>query len=284
MQMMLRRSLALLPLLLPATDCFSPGSALPPKPRPPSKLDAIDHALALEMGAARGAFALCFYGAAGVGSIGRELIPIVFGRYKANLDDSANAGATASRGGGGRPLTDLGVNGYPEPIYLEDVQPILANRMSAEAIANKYKAEDVSGPRFEYTHIERTPFLTYDAFRLANPGANPIALRAVFDSFSVSIGGGNAVSPITAQEKIDMYRQDVTAMTKKLNNSKLLGVSAFVLVLVLLGFADYLAIYHLWKGFFPEWQGFSDMPSSLFDRDIGIFALSDNFVWEIPDV
>lgn len=249
-------------------------------------LQLIDHELALEMGAARGAFALCFYGALGVGSIGRELIPIVFGRYEANSQDAAAAATAPKRVQGARSgveRTDLGIRGYPAPVYLEEVRPILANRLDAASIARKYQS--AAGPRFEYTHVgARDPFLTYDAYRLANPNANGIALRAVFDSFSNSIGGGNAVSPITAQQRINQYTADITVMVKRLNRSKVLGVTAFVLVLLLLGFADYLTIYHLWRGFFPEWQGFCNMPSSLFDGEIGVPSLSKYFVWEIPDV
>lgn len=245
-----------------------------------TELNVIDHELALEMGAARGAFALCFYGAAGIGSIGRELIPIVFGRYQSN-QETAKA-QTEERDTD--KLTEMGIKGYPEPIYLEDVTKILSNKMDARTIANKYKPGDVSAPRFEYTHFKSPPTLTYEAYKLANPKANPIALRAVFDSFSNSIGGTNGIPPILAQESIDLYKEDITRMTKKLNRSKVLGVTAFGFVLMLLGFADYLAIYHLWRGFFPEWQGFSDMPSSLLSSEIGIGALPNYFQWEIPDV
>ena len=57
--------------------CKSPTSqwnTLTSSRKSKSQLDLVDHDLALEMGAARGAFGLCFYGALGVGSIGRELI------------------------------------------------------------------------------------------------------------------------------------------------------------------------------------------------------------------
>ena len=160
-------ALLLLPLFWVASECFAPAhtrlnqihfSSSDARTARPKALQLIDHELALEMGAARGAFALCFYGALGVGSIGRELIPIVFGRYEANSQDAA-AAATAPTGGrrargGAAARTDLGVRGYPAPVYLEEVRPILANRLDAASIARKYKPAEVAGPRFEYTHIE----------------------------------------------------------------------------------------------------------------------------------
>ena len=51
-----------------------------------------------EMTNARFAFWMCFYGAAGVGSIGRELIPIVFGRYQSTSSlESESTSGTAEK-------------------------------------------------------------------------------------------------------------------------------------------------------------------------------------------
>mmetsp|Transcript_24160 Transcript_24160/g.58374 ORF Transcript_24160/g.58374 Transcript_24160/m.58374 type:complete len:325 (+) Transcript_24160:75-1049(+) len=269
-----------------------------PKPKTKSRLNLIDHDLALEMGAARGAFGLCFYGALGVGSIGRELIPIVFRRYESNNNLSLGSIETeiakrsnrqeAKKKKEEEKTDDMGIKGYPEPIYLSDVLPILSNKMDALSIATLFDERPESlKNQYQYTHLaeeDRVPFLTFDSYRRANPTADPMALRAVFDSFSNSIGGGNVISPITAQERINQYKEDVSAMTKRLNRSKVLGVSAFVFVLLLLGFVDYLTLYHLWRGFFPEWMGFDHMPASLFDGSIGIGVLPRYFVLTVPDV
>ena len=254
-----------------------------------------------EMTNARFAFGMCFYGALGVGSIGRELIPIVFGRYQTT--SSLESGPESKKTGkavvsGERDDEDLGIWGYPETIYRGDVEKILNNKLTLRAIAEKYPIEQyVDGEQYKYTHMAETvPFLGYDGFCRANPGANPVALRAVFDSFSNSLGGSNAVSPITAQRNVDTFLEGsagkkrgqkarVTgAMAKKLNGGKALGIAAFGFMLVLLGVGDALAIYHLWQGWFPEWQGFSDMPASLFDRDIGIAVLPSYFVGDVPAV
>ena len=241
-----------------------------------------------EMANARFAFGMCFYGALGIGSIGRELIPIVFGRYQTTSslesDGSIAIGSTTAV----RNDEDLGIWGYPETIYRKDVEQILNNPLTPLAIAKKYPiAQDADADeRYQYTHMaESVPFLGYDGFVKANPRANPVALRAVFDSFSNSIGGSNAVSPITAQRNIDLYldNKSVTgALAKKLNGGKSLGIAAFVFLLALLGIGDALAIFHLWKGWFPEWQGFSDMPASLFDQNIGILVLPNFFVSDVP--
>ena len=263
----------------------------------PTSVEAIQ-----EMTNARFAFALCFYGAAGVGSIGRQIIPVVFGRYRTtsaleSSDGAAVAGSSSNNLQNDDDDEDLGIWGYPEKIYRKDVVTILNNPLTPLAIANKYPIaqDEDADKRYQYTHMkDAVPFLGYDGFERANPNANPVALRAVFDSFSNSIGGSNAVSPITAQNNIDSFLQlsdsgkrrgkaTVTGeLAKKLNGGKTTGIIAFGFVLVLLGVGDYLAIFHLWKGWFPEWLGFSDIPGSLFDKDIGIAVLPNFFVSDVP--
>lgn len=253
-----------------------------------------------EMANARFAFGMCFYGAIGVGSIGRELIPIVFGRYQttSSLESGDNNGVSSGKASASAATVkddDLGIWGYPEKIYRKDVEMILNNPMTPLAIAKKYPIEkdEDADERYQYTHMqESVPFLGYDGFVRANPKANPVALRAVFDSFSNSIGGSNAVSPITAQTNIDLFlkkegrgKATVTGqLAKKLNGGKTLGIAAFVFLLVLLGIGDALAVFHLWKGWFPEWQGFSDMPASLFDKEIGVAVLPNFFVGDVPKI
>jgi len=246
-----------------------------------------------EMANARFAFGLCFYGAAGIGSIGRELIPVVFGRYKST--SSLESGETASKTTKATTTTrdndeDLGIWGYPEKIYRKDVEAILNNPLTPLQIAKKFP---IAEERYQYTHMkDAVPFLGYEGFVKANPKANPVALRAVFDGFSNSIGGSDAVSPVTAQRQLDLYLQPgqgrsktvTDQLAKKLNGGKALGIAAFVFLLVLLGVGDGLAIFHLWKGWFPEWQGFSNMPDSLFDGDIGVTVLPNFFVADVPKI
>jgi len=251
-----------------------------------------------EMSSARFTFGLCFYGALGCGSIGRELLPIVFKRYEttSSLESgSGTATTTNTNVANTNNDEDLGIWGYPEKIYRNDVEKILNNPLKPMDIAKKYPIEQdkYAAERRVYTHMAKTiPSLGYDGFEKANKGANPIALRAVFDSFSNSIGGSNTVSPITAQRNMDSFlvfetKRKATVsgdLAKKLNGGKTTGITAFVFLVVLLGIGDALAIFHLWKGWFPLWQGFSDMPSSLFDQDIGIAVLPSFFVGDVPSV
>jgi len=193
-----------------------------------------DPAMVQEIASARFAFWMCFYGAGGVGSIGRELIPIVFGRYQSTNalgSSSATATMTTTSKNSNVVNDDLGIWGYPDKISKSDVESILRNSKSAAVIAKKFPIEEMEGSadRYEYTHIPKPSFLSYEAFVLYNPRANPVAVRAVFDSFSNSIGGGNAVSTIVAQQRIDLYREDVTRMVEKLNSGKSLGIAAFFL-------------------------------------------------------
>ena len=145
-----------------------------------------------EMTNARFAFWMSFYAAAGVGSIGRELIPIVFGRYQSTnslsvgeekrMNNEANSNRSinnnridASSG------VDLRIWGYPEKIFTHDVEMILKNPLTPTQIAKRYPISTAG--RYNYTHMkgDDIPFLGYDSFVKANPNANPVALRAVFD-------------------------------------------------------------------------------------------------------
>lgn len=236
----------------------------------------LESAIAEEMMGARFAFGMCFFGALGVGGVGRELIPLLFGRYQKNkslVSDDANNKDNADD-------DEMGIWGYPEKIYGKDVKAILNNKMSAEAMARKYNSNEESyysekqGGRFK----DRPPFLRYEDYCEANPKANRLAVRVVFDSFSNSIGGCASVAPVTAQDRIDLYRTDVSAVARQVNGGKTLGITAFVTLLVLLGFLDYLAVYHIWKGWFPLWEGFNNMPQSLLDGSTGVRVLPDYFV------
>lgn len=78
-----------------------------------------------------------------------------------------------------------------------------------------------------------------------------LLIPSLLSTFSTDYLLAFQVSPIIAQERIDLYKNDVKKMAQKLNSGKFLGISAFLLVLTLLGLADYLAIYHIWRGWFP---------------------------------
>ena len=96
--------------------------------------------------------------------------------------------------------------------------------MDAISIATKYQEDSNQSEKYQYTHLKTyVPFLTFEAYQRAHPTSNPVALRALFDSFSNSLGGINSISPITAQERIDDYTNNINEMVRRLNRSKVLG-------------------------------------------------------------
>lgn len=214
-----------------------------------------------EMKSARAAFALCFFGAAGSASLGREVIPKTWNQWQ-----RTRAIMGSGKGSGGE---ELGVFGYPEPVYVNDVLSVLNNNMTATEIEETYPGMYQG-------------YLQFESMVEANADVSPMAVRAVFDSLSLGINK-NQIRPAKAERILEMYRNDLEEMKKNLQLGKALGVSAFVILLGLLGVADYFALYHLLRGWFPDWQGLSELPSSLFD-DRGFSNLMNCFINDIPDM
>ena len=46
------------------------------------------------------------------------------------------------------------------------------------------------------------------------------------------------------------------------------------------GVADYFAIYHLYRGWFPDWPGAQNFPWQLLDKDLGIMAIPKYWIGE----
>jgi len=226
-----------------------------------------------EMENARFAFWLCFYGAAGAASAGRETIPI---RYRRLVFRNSLKGKGPTLGG---PKLDLlpYVSGFPEDLAIRDVEKVARNRLSAFEIVKKFPIEKST---YAYTHTKNPEeFLYYEAFALANKDANPLVVRAVFDSFT---NGGDTVYAGTAQNILETYREDATLLAKTLNRSKLLGLFAFVVLISLVGVADYFAAYHLYHGWFPTWPGGQNFPLCIFDRETGPFTIPQYWMFDIP--
>ena len=208
---------------------------------------------------ARAAFALCFFGAAGSASLGREVIPKTWGQW-----ERTNAlKGTGAEGSGGE---EMDLFGYPEPVYTADVVKVLNNKMKPSEIEKAYPG------KYE-------GYLQFESMVKANGDVSPMAVRAVFDSLSLGINK-NQIIPAKAERVLEVYRSDMEKMKENLNLGKTIGVTAFIVLLGLIGVADYFALYHLLRGWFPEWQGLSELPSSLFD-DRGISNLASCFINDI---
>jgi len=224
----------------------------------------LDASIVTEMGAARGAFGLCFFGAAGSASLGREVLPKTWNHYW---------GVQALKGKGAAPSggEEFGMVGYPEPVYAEDIRKVVNNRISVAEMNKKYPIE---GTFPGYFHFE--------SMAAANEKVAPlVAVRAVYDTLSTGINK-DQINSIVATEQLELYKNDLDLIKKNLLVSKAVGLSAFFLLLGLLGLADYFTIFHLWHGWFPEWQGFDAMPGSLFDER-GILSLPNYFYLGIPE-
>jgi len=234
-----------------------------PNAKPNLMVRHMDAAAIQEIEAARTAFVLCFAGAVGSAAVGREAIPVTIREWKKTNDLK---GKGKSLGG-----SEMEVFGYPEPIYTNDVMSILNNNMSVYDIVEAYPVEGAL-----------PGYLRYEALAEANPEVQPMAVRAVFDACAVGINK-NQVYPGKAVQKMELFRQDITQIKESIQLTKAIGVSALVILLAILGTADYFMIYHLWHGWFPEWHGFDQMPFSLFDER-GITQLASNFVFDVPSV
>mmetsp|Transcript_21752 Transcript_21752/g.60457 ORF Transcript_21752/g.60457 Transcript_21752/m.60457 type:complete len:274 (-) Transcript_21752:196-1017(-) len=207
---------------------------------------------------ARAAFALCSFGAVGSASLGREAFPIVWNKLKLtqSLQDQG-----PSQGG---PVLELPwYTGYPTQALCErDVQAVLksAIQMTPAKIIQDYPQPNQ--PDF---------FLTYEKFAAAlNNQHNPLAVRAVFESLSVN---SELVTPQAAQETLQQYQGDLHLLQQNLVQKKVLSYSAVLVLVLILGLADYFALYHLYKGWFPDWPAAVDFPWHVLDSEVGLLAI-----------
>jgi len=223
----------------------------------------IDAEMIKEISSARIAFWLCFFGAGGSAAVGRAAIPKTYKSYELNQSLKGKD----SLGG-----ESLGLFGYPETVYSDDVMMILNNPMSVDEIVETYPIEG-----------KLPGLLQYESFVKANPDANPMAVRAVFDSLVIGINKMSAV-PAVATENIENFKLDLNELRTQNNISKAIGITALAFLLALIGGADWFAFYHCWRGWFPLWPGLSDLPGSLFAKDIGLLSIPNYWMSDLPEI
>lgn len=216
-----------------------------------------DVAIPAAMEGARREFFLWFVGASGGAGIARSQFPKM---YENTRITSSLKGVGPTAGGDMIPLNPFCF--YPSDISKEDYKKIVNNRKSVEQIVD-------SGPKDSY--LAELGYLTYPAFVAGNPGCNPLALRAIFDTFAT---GTNNVEPNVAQKAIDSFKADPSGATfaNMLLVSKLRGFSAIFALLFLLGLADVIAFDAAYRGWFPEWPGKDNLPLGLINPGL----------WTIP--
>jgi len=230
-----------------------------------SSLNAfVDASLIQEMTNSRSAFGLYLFGSLGTAALGRSAIPVTIDRIKLNRALATEGESKESLGG-----SEMGY-GYPGKVYENDVREVLDNPMSMQQIVMKYPIPGkIAG------------FLSYEAFAKANPNSNPTAVKAVWDAFSVGINT-KVVSPISAQKQFDIFQGDMDQIATRLTYGKIIGISAFLILLAGLGVADGYAAYHGWKGWFPTWPGLNNFPFSFVSIDTGLLSIPKYYTWDMP--
>lgn len=213
--------------------------------------DAID--------ASRGEFFLWFFGASGSAGIARGQFPKMFGQVQ-TIQGLKGVGPTL-----GGP--SLGLNplcGYPQDLAVADVEQIVSksNKLSVQNIIDKFPNDG--------TFLAQQGYLTYAAFCAANKDSNPLAVRAIFDSFGQST---DACDPKVAAAKLESYAQAPSKLNGQLLASKVSGWAAIAILLFLLGLADIVALGHAYEGWFPDWPGGRNFPFSLLDEDGSLFSI-----------
>lgn len=203
-----------------------------------SRLRVIPAEILPDIEASRTQFFVWFFGASGASGIARSAFPRMYEQvqYIRSLK-----GSEPSLGG-----ETLGLNplcGYPEDLYVKDIEKIVSNKMNIQQIVQKYPIEN--------NFLSRKGYITFKAFEMGNKGANPLAVRAIFDTFAQST---DACDPFIAQDKIDSYREDISLIKGGLFKSKITGYVAIFTLLFLLGLGDFVAFGHARDGWFHYWK------------------------------
>jgi len=228
-------------------------------------IGAVDAAMISEMETARAAFVLCLAGALGTAAVGREVIPVTLREWK-------KVNALKGQGYSSMSGEKLDLVGYPDDVYSDDVMAIINNNMTVYDIVDEYPIEG-----------QLPGYLRFESLQKANPDVSQVAVRAIFDSIAVGVNK-NSVAPRIAAEKFELYKQEgLESLTKNSRLSKTIGVSALVVLLTLLGSADYFALFHLFHGWFPEWSGTARLPFSLLDFP-AYLELPSHFMNDVPQV
>ena len=217
------------------------------------------------MDVARKTFGWWIMGAAGSGGAARSAFPQIYKEYM-ELQQLKGQGPTL-----GGPTIGIGpLLGFPEDVCVKDIEQIVNNPLTVEQITQQFPVEN--------NFLADKGYLTYSAFKRANADANPLAVRAVFDSFRKP----KSVEPYLAQELIDEYKRDPTLIRQNLVIKQGTLIMAAGTLLFLLGLADVASATDFYRGWFPSWPGGQNFPFSVFTKEGSIFTIPDYFLWDIP--
>jgi hypothetical protein len=217
--------------------------------------------------ASRGSFPLWLFGATGSGGIARQAIPDLWDDLKSI---QKLKGVKPTLGGPTLRLNPL--LGYPGDLCIADVQQVVNNKLSIEQIVERYPVPN--------NFLSAQGYLTLSAFQEANAKANPLAVRAVFDSFQKN----KVVEPSLAQSLIDQYKDDVLKVSANLTIGRGTTYTAALALLFLLGLADLATATDAYRGWFPDWPGGQDFPFQLFTLEGNPFTIPNYWIGDLPDL
>jgi len=220
--------------------------------------------LSVEQITARSNFFIWFFGASGAAGIARSAFPKMY-KNTQNIRQLKDEGPTAATGNSGNEMIGISpICGYPRDLATKDVAKIVNNKLTVEQMVKKFPVEG--------NFLAKKGYLTYEAYKQANKGCNPLAIRAVFDCFAQST---DVVNPDIATRKLGSYRESLNNFKGDLLYSKLVGWASIVTLLGLLGLADIEAYSFAYEGWFPDWPGGRLwLEGGLFDPATG--------PWQIP--
>jgi hypothetical protein len=212
--------------------------------------------------AARGLFYFWFFGSSGAAGVARSAFPRMYDQVT-YIRSLKGVGPTL----GGETLGVSPICGYPEDLAIKDVENVANNPLNVGEIVAKYPIEG--------NFLSKKGYLTFAAFEQANKDANPLAVRAIFDTFAQST---NCCSPEIAQGKLDLYKIDLSSINGALLKSKATGFASIAALLFLLGFADFIAAGHAYHGWFPDWPGANNFPACFFDPETSPLRIPDYWI------
>ena len=203
-----------------------------------SQLRVIPPEILNDVQASRMQFTLWFFGGSGGVGIALSAFPRM---YKQVQYIQSLKGIEPSLGG-----NTLGVSplcGYPEDLSIKDLEKVVNNKMTVEQMVQKFPIEG--------NFLSEQGYVTFDAFDQANKGNNPLAVRAVFDTFAQST---DVCNPNIAQEKIDSYKENISGIKGGLLKSKVTGYVSIFTLLFLLGLAEFVTFGHARDGWLYYWK------------------------------
>jgi hypothetical protein len=226
---------------------------------------------------ARTAFFIWFFGASGGVGIATKAFPRMYKNFQTTREMKVVAApvAAAARAGRASPLVEMiGISplcGYPQDIPVRDVLQIVQKSRNVAELIQKYPIAD--------NFLSQQGYLTYAAFQKAHAKCNnPLAVRAVFDALNK---GADVCIPDQAQDIMNELIDNPKLLAPKVLQAKAVGYAAITALLFLLVVAFYETfIVHLRLGWFPEWPGLENLPSSLFDPATGLTAIPQYWLGE----